>query len=299
MTRLQKILTIIAGFAFLLCAISYLPFFSQRAAPRAFQSALLNSSYKDEVNEIVIDSGGKQIRLTRHLSDWTVADGVALIPAEGKLAENLLHNVIKLRKMYTISDTSMGTSEPFLSVLFGNGSNMYTKVDFFKINSLTNRISFSLEGKPEVYECEDDFSHYLQSDLAYWARPSLIQLLSNPVAFIWQEEGEKIRTFAENSEFFDKKKHDLMVLRHGLLLSPDAAGESPSDEAARLTVSDVNANSEIISFLPLKDGSFRCEYRWIFLSTDGRGADIADDLHFAYEISAWTYRRLREIFTLD
>ena len=90
-----------------------------------------------------------------------------------------------------------------------------------------------------------------------------------------------------------------MLLRHGAIL-PAEPDQSLPEEFASLTLSDLEGNSEFISFIPAGDGSFRCQYRWNFNASSATGGTekvFADSLHFAFEISGWTFDRLKEIFT--
>ncbi len=299
MTLLNKRLCLLAALTCLLCCISFLPSVSQKSAPKSFQSALLNPSHKNEVSEIIIESGGQMLTLAHQAFGWTVSDGECLLPAENRLVDGLLNSAIKIRKMYTILDSSRANQPSFFTVHFRDDVNLYTIVDFYAVHSLTNRISFAVEGKNKRYETNDDFSQYLQTTVSYWARSALIQLISEPIAFVFQEKGQKIRRIDENSADFSKKLHDLTVLRHGLVLSPENSAQADfAGFSARLTVSDGQGNTEVISCFPREDGAFRCEYQWFF-AAGGQGADMVGSLRFAFEISGWTYNRLREIFTQD
>ena len=299
---LNKKLSLLAVLSLLLCIISFLPFVSEKSAPKSFQSALLNPSYREEVTEIIISSGGNALSLRKHEKGWIVNSENLAIQAEQKLIKNLLDNAIKVRKMYKIVDSIKGKetySSQSVSLQFRNNIKVYTKIDIFSLNSLTNRLSFSVHGKDFLYETADDFSQYLQTNVSFWANPSLVQLISSPFSIVWQEKGEKICRFNENSNDFSKKVHDLLLLRHGAIL-PAEPDQSLPEKFSSLTLSDPEGNSEFISFIPAGDGSFRCQYRWNFNASSATGGTekvFADSLHFAFEISGWTFDRLKEIFT--
>lgn len=317
MTTLNKKLSVIALILFLLCAFSYLPFVRQKSAPKAFQSALLNPSHKDEVTEIVIEkkgdgtdaadftdgsdgmngaNSGRKIVLQKAFGDaqkafWTASDGLTTVRADKKVVENLLTNIIKIRKMYEISDNNMNVS--FLStsrttLIFQNDSKMYTKLSFFGTNSLTNRLMLSTESKPSLYETEDDISQFLQPTVRYWAKPELVQTIDEPVSFSFQEKGRSPVTIDHQySADFAEISHDVMALRHGAVLPVQSP--AATERTAVLHIIAPDGAQESVSFYQQSDG-YLCTY-------DCNPHSSADTVSFSFEISGWTYNRLKAIFT--
>ena len=320
MTSLNKKLAVLTLVSFFLCAFSFLPFVRQKSAPKAFQSALLNPSHREDVTEILLSCkddngtssaqrgentkethGNAAISLKKHAASigqdssfWTASDRLTTVRADEKLVKNLLDNAIKLRKMYTISDSKKqwaSLDSASFVVQYRNNNTMYTKIDFFNTNSLTNRIVFTVEAQRNVYETEDTLSQFLTTDIKYWAKPELIQTISTPISLIFQENGKNPVKITDFSPEFERISHDVFVLRHGAILLPTDSksfGESLSQaSAATLTVLDEKGDSERISFYLQKYG-YRCEYSF--------SPDASDNLHFAFEISDWTYDRLKTIF---
>ncbi|MBQ7158328.1 MAG: hypothetical protein IJS09_02740 [Treponema sp.] len=327
MTNLNKKLLFLSAIMFLLCVISFLPFVSEKSAPKSFQSAFLNPSHRDEVTEIVIAEGEKSITLKKLMkssivssfeknSIWTVSDGQTTVRADEKQIQSLLTKFINIRKMYTILYRyTKGEKSPSsaCSVLVSNDVRLYTKIDFFGTNSLTNRVSFSVEEKNSLFETADDVSQYLQTTISFWVRPELFQLIDKPISFVWQENGKKSVKIDENTSDFSQKLHNLTVVRHGSILSPTSAEQEYKDgqasdsvqhnsviigsvRAASLFVSDSENNAEVISFYPQSDGSYRCEYEVKNGTSTTSEFTAIPGLSFAFEISGWTYDRLRGIF---
>ena len=334
MTSLNKKLSAIALILVVFCIVSFLPIVSKKSAPKPFQSAFLNPSHKDEVTEIVLtfqqkenerNSYGETLEeqfISLKKMDvgsgagktlWIADDGLTTVRADEKLIENLLINLTKIRKMYTISD-SKGNQGPYIcAATIRNDDKMYAKIDFFATNSLTNRIMLGVENKKSLYETDDTVSQFFQTNVSFWSNPGLVQMADAPISFIFQENGKNFAKIDEFSSEFAKKSHEVMVLRHGMILPPQVnerfAGEPRQSDAidpsARLTVADKNGFSEVISFYARGDGSYRCEYRFFGENRTVRQADevhaadtlrFTDDLRFAFEISGWTYDRLRSIF---
>lgn len=303
MTALNKKLFVGALVAGIACAVSFLPFARNPSAPKAFDSALLNPSHRDDVTEIVImqEMNFVQINdpptltLKKVVPDgqkeawWTASDGLTTVRADKKLIENVLKNIISVRKMYIISDkfeTGKKTTPSHQALIIRNDDTSYTKIDFFDTNTLTNRIMFGVESANSLFETADNFSQFLQTNVRYWAKPELVQTVDEPVLFVWKETGCGAVTVAQYSPDFASVAHDVMALRHGAVVHTQ---KSLQGQTAVLTIG-AGEYRERIFLCPQDDGSYRCEYAFVGTPSP------SDALHFAFEISGWTYERLQKIF---
>ena len=284
MNALQKKLSVAALIALALCGISYLPFVREKSAPRAFPTALLNPAYADTVSRIVIGQGAYTVTLEK-TQTWTATDGQTTVRADSTVVQRFLDAAVSIRNMYIISDRRDQVSPSSVRVLFQDGDTMYTQVDFLGENALTNRIMLAVSSQDAVFETENDLAPFLQPTVRYWAKPELIQTVDAPASFVWQEAGKKPVTVSKASEDFAQVAHDVMALRHGAVVPVQDDG---SAQVAELTVSGEGAR-ERIRFVPQGDGSFHCAYT--FSGTENRSLSVA------FDISGWTFERLRGMFS--
>ena len=280
-----------------LCIFSFLPIVSRRTAPQWKKSALLNPAYREMADEIELQQENAVITIKKMPATgtgkpelWTVSEGSLCMLADEKLVDGLLDSLIKVRKLYTkIYSTDKGVSRrPVQASLFvKNSVKMYTKLDFFNPNSLTNRIVLRGGAAQEYFEIDDDVSQFLQTSVRFWEKSELIQTISEPIYCFFEEKGQNSAFFSEKSDDFTKKVHDVSVLRHGdVHPTVDVSSLNPT---ATLVVSNAEGQREEIAFYPLDGGSYRCAYRF-------SNPLFSERLRFDAEISGWTYDRLKAIF---
>lgn len=286
MTIVQKRLSVAALVAFVLCAVSFLPSVRNPSAPKAFQSALLNPAYVPDVNRIDICQGASAVTLEKTGGQWTATKEQMMFRADEKLVRNLLAAASNVRRMYKISDSNGQPSAPSAVLSFSHNDMVYTKAYFFGENALTGRAMLAVSSQDALYETEDDLSPFLHPTVRYWAKPELVQSVTVPQSFVWQESGKTPVVISGASPGFSQAAHDIMVLRHGAVVP---AGSGHSVAAAELTVIG-DGSRERIRFVPQDDGSFRCDYA-------ASGDPLSERLSAAVEISGWTFERLQGIFS--
>ncbi|MDE7227242.1 MAG: hypothetical protein K2N31_02865 [Treponemataceae bacterium] len=286
MTIVQKRLSVAALVAFVLCAVSFLPSVRNPSAPKAFQSALLNPAYVPDVDRIDICQGASTVTLEKTGGQWTATEEQMTFRADEKLVRNLLAAVSNVRRMYKISDNNGRPSPPSVVLSFSHNDMMYTKAYFFGENALTGRVMLAVSSQDALYETENDLSPFLHPTVRYWAKPELVQSVTAPQSFVWQESGKPPVVISGASPGFSQAAHDIMVLRHGAVVP---AGSGRSVAAAELTIIG-DGSREQIRFVPQDDGSFRCDYA-------ATGDPLSERLSAAVEISGWTFERLQGIFS--
>ncbi|MDE6737026.1 MAG: hypothetical protein K2J50_05955, partial [Treponemataceae bacterium] len=269
-----------------LCAVSFLPSVRNPSAPKAFQSALLNPAYMPDVDRIDIWQGASAVALEKTDGQWTVTGEQMTFRADEKLVQNLLAAASSVRKMYIISDSDGRSSSDSVVLSFSHDDMMYTKAYFFGENALTGRVMLAVSSQDALYETENDLSPFLHPAVRYWAKPELVQSVTAPQSFVWQELGKPPVVISGASPGFSRSAHDIMVLRHGAVVP---AGSGHSVAAAELTVIG-DETREQIRFVPQDDGSFRCDYA-------ATGDPLSERLSAAVEISGWTFERLQGIFS--
>ena len=286
MTVIQKRLSVAALVSFALCAVSFLPSVRNPSAPKAFQSALLNPAHMRDIDRIDIWQGASAVMLEKTDGQWTVTGEQMMFRADEKLVQNLLAAASSVRNMYRISDSNGRPSSASVGLSFSHDDMVYTKAYFFGENALTDRVMLAVSSQDALYETENDLSPFLHPTVRYWAKPELVQSVTEPQSFVWQESGKPPVVISGASPGFSQAAHDIMVLRHGAVVP---AGSGHSVAAAELTIIG-DGSRERIRFVPQDDGSFRCDYA-------ATGDPLSERLSAAVEISGWTFERLQGIFS--
>ena len=292
-----------------------------KSAQKSVESAILNQKYKNEVAEIEI-TGSENITLAQHGDFWLLTkkdestNSEFCTLADKKIINSLIENAIKIRKMYTISDRtadydSLGLGEKNATTLtfLKNDGTLFTKVYFGHADSLKNRIFIRSERSKTAYECENDFQQYLTTKTNYWSEGEILPEVKNPVQITLEthatrkaDEGsevsaQKTLVLDEKSDNFTSKAHALLSLRHGTILS----------EEVELTAQDGNGRIAQITFFEKTENAFGEEAEQSYFYTKSVTPSEIDSAETrfafyseraAYEISAWTFSRIKSAFGL-
>ncbi|MBR4322686.1 DUF4340 domain-containing protein, partial [Treponema sp.] len=211
-----------------------------------------------------------------------------------------------------------------------NNDKLYTKIHFGLSNSLKNRIYFRSEGKKTVYESQNDFEQYLNTDINYWSEGEIIPEITNPVQIslvirespaLSQESGSQKSgkiTLDEKSENFAQKSRTLISLRHGAI-----TGEKQSSlkRLSTLQIHDGSGRIARIEFFEKMDAFIDSAVNPLS-TTEGKNQspESASSYYYkksvspsqidsqetafafysenaVYEISSWTYERIKSVFT--
>ena len=353
LTKLNKFLLKILLASILIFGLSLIFSRNEKSAPKALESALLNPKYKKEVNIITIqaqeesDSSsekyGSQITLKKQGDFWLFLksteesnEEICAI-ADSKIVDSLLEKAASLRRIYKITDKekdylSLGVSGNAESTLAfsKNNDKLYTKIHFGLSNSLKNRIYFRSEGKKTVYESQNDFEQYLNTDINYWSEGEIIPEITNPVqisleitespAFSQESKIQKSGkiTLDEKSENFAQKSRSLLSLRHGTiqgenhadlrkiskLILHDGSGRIARIEFFEKMDAFINLAENPLSNTVAKNLSPESTPSYYYKKSVSPSQIDSQETAFAfysenavYEISSWTYERIKSIFT--
>ncbi len=353
LTKLNNFLLKILLASILIFGLSLIFSRNEKSAPKALESALLNPKYKGEVNMITIQAqeksdstnkkGNSQINLKKQGDFWLFSkfteesnEEICAI-ADSKIIDSLIEKAASLRRLYKITDKerdylSLGISENAESTLAfsKNNDKLYTKIHFGLSNSLKNRIYFRSEGKKTVYESQNDFEQYLNTDINYWSEGEIIPEITNPVQIslvirespaLSQESGSQKSgkiTLDEKSENFAQKSRTLISLRHGAI-----TGEKQSSlkRLSTLQIHDGSGRIARIEFFEKMDAFIDSAVNPLS-TTEGKNQspESASSYYYkksvspsqidsqetafafysenaVYEISSWTYERIKSVFT--
>ena len=303
-----------------------------KSAQKSVESAILNQKYKNEVAEIEItekgEAGSESITLAQHGDFWLLTkkdestNSELCTVADKKIINSLIENAIKIRKMYTISDRaadydSLGLGEENATTLtfLKNDGTLFTKTHFGHADSLKNRIFIRSERSKTAYECENDFQQYLTTETNYWSEGEILSEIKNPVqitlethATLKADESSGILgkpTLSEKSDGFATKTHTLLSLRHGTILNEEVT--TNAIKIAELTAQDGNGRIARITFFEKTENASDEEAEQSYFYTKAVTPSEIDSAetrfafyseHAAYEISAWTFTRIKSAFGL-
>lgn len=305
-----------------------------KSAQKSVESVILNQKYKNEVAEIEItekgEAGSESITLAQHGDFWLLTkkdestNSEFCTLADKKIINSLIENAIKIRKMYTISDSaadydSLGLGEKNATTLtfLKNDGTLFTKVHFGHADSLKNRIFIRSERSKTAYECENDFQQYLTTETNYWSEGEILSEIKNPVQITLEthatrkaDEGsevsaQKTLVLDEKSDNFTSKAHALLSLRHGTILSEEVT--TNAIKIAELTAQDGNGRITRIAFFEKTENASDGEAEQSYFYTKAVTPSEIDSAetrfafyseHAAYEISAWTFARIKSAFGL-
>ncbi|WP_294429981.1 DUF4340 domain-containing protein [uncultured Treponema sp.] len=320
MKKIDCILLKILPVSIILFALS-LVFSPERAnSQKAEESAVLNQKYRNEVRKIVIsrknaDSTDELLEMTRHGDFYLLSDMDSKITclANSKLISSLLENAVKIRKFYRLSQKS-SDAEKFLTdesssivvSFYASGEEPVSKIYFGAEDALKNRIYLRSHKSNVVYECENDFHQYLNTELDYWAEGKIFAEAENPVQIGFEilSENEKLpetKKIDEKSGDFQKKSAYLLELRHGKIVDMIP---SSAKKISVLSVYSGNGRISRLDFYEVKNGMGEEEQESYFYTKsvipsqiDGQENSFAFYSENAvYEVSAWTFGRICDLF---
>lgn len=224
-----------ASVILLLCLylLSFLNF--GNASRKAFKTALLNPKYKNEVTGFKLSKGDESVFLEKKNNFWFVKsseNSSNSVPADSDLIENLINELIKIRKLYKISD-KLSVNNHFG---FDYSSKFYIKcsyngnfTDFYFGNQDFSEVfRYFMTGKnTKVYQIDSSFEPYLTSLESFWSEKTIISKKLLNIS-----SNQDIQSVVVNSKRIDASSADksfvsytqtLLELRHGGILDTDSA----------------------------------------------------------------------------
>lgn len=217
--KLNKILSAAFVFSALFFVLTLFVSNSAAAKQKSSDSALLNPKYKDKISSFLIQKEDEEISVEKQGAFYLVKKSGTTSFADSKIAETLIENFSKIRKIYKIDSNNSesvkknrqsGNKNNFISyddvqkniqlddniaknqtssennvreitriIFYDSTGNEVSDVEFSSQNHLLGRIEF-LSGE-KLYETEDDFSQFLTTDFNYWSDGSLFPEIKNPV----------------------------------------------------------------------------------------------------------------------
>ena len=304
MTKIQRRLGVAAAISSFLALISLIPFGRQTNALHSYETALLNPSYRSSVGQIDIARGQSHISLRKNSGDlWTASDGEHTVLADEKIIENLITASTKIQRVYEISRSekhwkSAGLTEEnqySLTFLDRFSPRVYTKIHFGTSTELTRRLYFRTDRAASVYEISDIFTSFLNTSISFWAEGELLSVAQNPVSYVFRGPFS-VKKITNGRADFPQLSYTLKSIRHGLLASKP--GYEP---VATLSCEDQSGRFVVLTFYEDhhdgNEGAYLCATSIIPSYKDNlETQEFLKSLSFTYEMSAFTYEKVKGIF---
>lgn len=255
------------------------------------KTVLLNPKYENSISQITIDvPGSEKLFLKKTGNIWygeqysgTDESEKILWPADKNTVENLIKNSIKIKKLYKKTDLIKNhkklnlTEESARKINFySNDGQLLSEIYFGKENSLTSRIALRSSAKKDVYETEDDYSFYLNTQSYLYADPYIFPLAVT--SFSKQEESS--------------------LLRHGIINGFTKDNERIKNEIPVNTLRKDFADGSTVTLkiYSLKENK-QNQYTVVpyFKPSPAAGIEemnIINKFNYTYSISSWTYEKI-------
>lgn len=266
--------------------------FSKSSKNSVTKSALLNPKYKNLVEKIEINfpqnnnENFKNFKFYKEGNFWfgempvNQKEGEEIyFPLDNQTINNLLEKFILIVNMYKKSDSQEDFSSFNLLennstciIFYDSNDEILSQIYFGKENNFTSRIAFRIPSQNEVWETDNSFLLYLNSESSFWADPFL--------------EPQCVTRFSRN----DAERG----LRHGKILEDFAPNNFISSENLKKDFGNGNEivyeifkdNSEIFIKAKFIPGIINSEIE----------KNALQKVNYIYSISEWTYEKFLESF---
>jgi hypothetical protein len=286
---------IVLTFLFLL---SFLNFNSERRT--VLKTALINPKYRNEITEIQLSKNQDLVVLEKKNDFWFIknpSQNNFSAPAEAETVEKLINELIKVRKMYKISDQIPKNNR----FGFEKESQFYIKCSYsagfsefyFGNTDFSEVFRYLMTGKnTKVYQLDSSLEPYLTALQSFWTEKTII---SKKIIKIDSEKDIQTvtvngRKFSSSDSSFASYVQSLLELRHGGLLFTDkktAETILSGKYEAEIFLEFGNKTSVSLKAykLPVESGFIENEYA-LFVSYDNQ------KVKSLFKISAWTLLKL-------
>lgn len=255
------------------------------------KSVLLNPKYENIISSITIevpDTDNLVLKKAGNIwyaeqSSGTDIEEKIIFPADRTTVENLIQRSVKLRKLYKKANSiknhiKLNVSEETAKKLTftADDGQILSELYFGSENNLTSGIYVRSSAKKDVFETEDDFSLYLNTQSYFYADPYIFPLAVT--SFTKSEEASLLRHgtingFTVNNEYI-KKNTPLNIFRKDF---PD--GSTVTLKIYRLSDDRQNQYTVVPSFEPSPKAG-------------NEEKNIVKKFNYTYSITSWTYEKI-------
>lgn len=250
---------------------------------KKFRTAYLSNDLAKNIDEINLINGDFLLNLKKN-TNWT-ALLYERFPADKEAIESFISVLVKIREANEVSKKKeswkkLGVDENAFIVELFCGSDVPIRLYFGKRSMGNSLISFRTDKSVCTYQSENDIASFLQTDPSFWCDPYLIAKDERNaenvqlVSFGKMYKGSSLKEIAKN----------LLSLRRGLLCTKNEDIEKNKADSV-LETNFLDGDTVRLSF-------FNADSLYVVKSEIKK-----ENIVYWYEISAWTYQKIQEIFT--
>ena len=277
--------------------------FSRKTKNSSKKSALLNPKYKNSVEKIELNFPSASEEFSKNFTfykkgnfwfgEMPVKNSVSsefqitqnndsdkiYFPLDNQTVNNMLEKFTLIVNMYKKSDSladfsafNLLENESICILFYDSNNEILSQIYFGKEDDFTSRIAFRIPNQNEVWETDNSFSVYINSQLSFWTDPFL--------------EPQCITRYS--------RKEAESSLRHGKILENFLPDDFVSSESLKKDFGNGNeilyeifkSNSEIFVKAKFIPGSINSQIE----------KNALQKVNYIYSISEWTYEKFLESF---
>lgn len=248
---------------------------------KSVKTALINSKYEKSISEFTLKKGENFLYLRKVDNLWLVSNkqDANYIPANSKLVQEFISDLIKVVKLYQISNTLPAqnkfglTDDNTFAIMYGQNEL------FFGAYNFSNTFRYLMTGKnTKVYEIDTSLDKYLSTSIQVWSDPYII---AKSIKNLKPEDVQIIRGTTRND--YDVEK--FLELRHGgTAISANNGGEIQS------LLFECGDTSEITVkiYKSFNENEYNVNVKYDL-------ENPVQKIDFTVKISSWTYNKIKEI----
>ena len=243
-----RYLIITASVLFIIYLLSFTNLFKS-SNKKAFNTALLNPKYKNEVTSIELSQGNEQIFLKKISDFWVVKteEKGFSAPADNKRIENFLEQLSSIINMYKISDKLSKNN----ALGFEKSDSFYIKCAYkdtysefiFGAQDFSQNFRYFMTGKTTaVFQTANQFEPFLTASERYWTEAELISktitknISSSDIQRITINDFQNTKILTPDSKDFKNYASELLELRHGGIFKLEEFADDSITEPINISI---------------------------------------------------------------
>ena len=277
--------------------------FSRKTKNSSKKSALLNPKYKNSVEKIELNFPSASEEFSKNFTfykkgnfwfgEMPVKNSVSsefqitqnndsdkiYFPLDNQTVNNMLEKFTLIVNMYKKSDSladfsafNLLENESICILFYDSNNEILSQIYFGKEDDFTSRIAFRIPNQNEVWETDNSFSVYINSQLSFWTDPFL--------------EPQCITRYS--------RKEAESSLRHGKILENFLPDDFVSSESLK---KDFGNGNEILYEIFKNNSEIFVKAKFIPGSINSQiEKNALQKVNYIYSISEWTYEKFLESF---
>lgn len=282
----EKRLMLVALFFIILFPVSILT--EKRANyTETRKTAFINPSQQNNINCFEISAADKKMSFSKNKNNWTFSDGINIFPCDNKTADNFLKVLSKIRKLEKISRKNLLDDNNFSYKISYYLNDEKTEFLTGKKDLTLTRRQVQIPGMRGVFITENDFDSFLTSDENFWINRKLLKLdiISektelNKISLL--KKSKRNTLINDSSSGFEQKAQKLLSLNHGKI------SRNNFDKNKSFVELSVETSEGLSASIKIQKNAGDEDYTVLYET---------EAYNYEAELSAWTYEKIRELFS--